>query len=193
MFDFKTVLKLKRFDRITEFRLLNAFIIALSFSILSPVITALEGSLIVPYLIAAFSIASTLAVKTNKFLTERYNLRGLFHVIVVLHFLFFASTLVYFWSPLMMIYLDVTLGIVEAAFVSAYSILLTNHINENYPKDMHDFQIARNNIWSDGTIFGLSISTVIIFVFGMQGAVISFLILNFFFNLWLVKNWNFFD
>lgn len=188
---FDSIFQIKSLDKVTYFRLLNSFIVAIGLAIIGPAVITLKGTLMLPWIIALFSIAATLAVKTNKYITS-FSLNTVYHMVVVVHLLLVLSTLMYFWSPLIMIYIDSALVILETAIMSAYSIQLTNYITDNHPKSMHKFQILRNNIWADGSLIGLTITTIVMFFFHITGAVWVFLFFNIPFSLWLLKNWDFF-
>lgn len=188
---FNSIFEIKTLDKVTYFRLLNAFIVAISLSIIAPAMITLKGTLMLPWIIAVFSIASTLSVKTNAYISS-FGLNKVYHAVIVSHLFLILSTFVYFWNPVAMVYLDSISVIIETAIMSAYSILLTNYITDNYPDSMHKFQILRNNIWADGTLIGLGLSTIIMFYFGVSGAVWGFLIFNIPFSMWLIYNWNFF-
>lgn len=191
MHHFNTIFKIKSLDNVTYFRLLNSFIVAIGLAIIAPAIITLKGTLMLPWIIALFSIAATLAVKTNTYITS-FNINTVYHMVVITHFLLVLSTFLFFWNPLVMIYVDSVIVIIETAIMSAYSIQLTNYITIYHPKSMHTFQIMRNNIWADGGIIGLVITTIVMFFFHIPGAVWLFLIFNIPFSFWLLINWNFF-
>ena len=92
-----------------------------------------------------------------------------------------------------MIYGDMIAGIFDVTIFSAFSIMLTNYLTNNYPESMNEFQIIRNSIWADGILLGLVIVTMITYFYGNDIAIICFLIFNICFSAWLIYNWRFYD
>lgn len=188
---FKTILRVFDFDAITTFRLINAFLVSIGMGLLAPVLVILKGTLLPAWVISMFGIINTLSVKTNQYFST-FDASFLYKLGVVLHVLFVLTALIYFINPLLMIIIDSILVIAEIAIFSAYGIVLNNHIADSYPETMGDFQIVRNSIWADGTLIGLSLSALITTFFGLSGMVISFVLFNAMFSIWMIKNWNFY-
>jgi len=189
----KTLDSFNEFDKITEFRLINAFVVAFGFTMLMPVITVLQGTLMLAYIIALFKIANMLAVKSNEIFVHSFSMDKLFKMTVMLHILYTLSAGLYFWSPLVMIYADSIFALIETAIISAYSITLNNYITKKFPKSMSRFQIVRNSAWADGALIGLLISTVTLYFLPIGYTLGMFLLINSFFTIWLISNWNFYD
>ena len=189
---FKTIFRFKEFDRITKFRLQNAFLVSIGMGLLAPVITILKGTLLPAWAISMFGIVNTLSVKTNEYFSKK-DISVLYKLGVILHILFTLTAMIYFINPILMILLDSTLIIAEIAVFSAYGIVLNNHIADNYPEKMGDFQIVRNSTWADGTLIGLALSAAITIMFGLSGMIISFVIFNSFFSAWMIWNWGFYE
>ena len=181
---------IKNFDDVTKFRLIHAFLVAITMSILAPVLIQLKGVYMIPVMIGLFSISGTLAVKTNKYLVPLGN-ETLYRIGIFLHILLVINTGVYFINPILMMYLVSVLLFLIVANFGAYSISQTNYIVKYYPKDMPEFQIVKNNTWADGNIIGLIISTMCLFV-SIDFTVIIFVIYNSLFILYMLWNWNFF-
>jgi len=184
--------KLKVFDTITRFRLINAFLVSIGVGLLSPVLVILKGTLLSAWVISMFGIINTLSVKTNLYFSKK-SLNYLYKTGVILHIFFVLTALLYFWNPFIMILIDSSLVIAEIAIFSSYGIVLNNHITNNYPDSMNDFQIVRNSTWADGTLIGLALSAGITTLFGLGGMVIAFVIFNSVFSGWMLYNWNFFN
>ena len=55
--------KFKRFDKVTELRLQNSFIIAFGMALFVPVLISLKGVYLAAWIISMFAIVQTLAVK----------------------------------------------------------------------------------------------------------------------------------
>lgn len=185
--------KFKEQDEITEFRLINSFLVSVGFAILAPIIIVLKGAFLMVWVISLFSIAATLAVKSNKYLTEKFTISELYKLGIFIHLMFIISTLFYFLSPVLMVWLDSSLVILETAVFSSYSILLNNYITDNFPKSMQSFQVIRNSSWADGSLLGLSLITLVTYFSTTEVGLIVFIIYNFLFSLWLIYNWSFFD
>ena len=181
-----------KFDKVTNFRLLNSFLVALGLSLFSPALIALKGQYLAAWAISMFMILSTLSVKLNKFFTTKYDINLMYRLGVLTHILFVIVSVIYFISPVTMIILDSVISIFETAVFSSYSILLTNYLTEKYPKHMQEFQVVRNSTWADGFLIGLSISMIVSYFYGIEGVIISFTLYNSIFAGWLLYNWNFF-
>ena len=184
--------KFNKFDRVTRYRLINAFLIAAGMNLLYPVLADLKGEYLVAWVISAFMIIETLAVKTNRYFIDNFSLDSIYKLSVFAHINFTLVAAFYFWNPLYMIYADMIAAIFDVTIFSAFSIMLTNYLTENYPESMSEFQIVRNSIWADGILLGLITVTLITFFFGNSVAIICFMIFNICFSAWLVWNWNFY-
>ena len=184
--------KFKDFDKITELRLINAFIVAIGIALLSPVLVQLKGMYLAAWAISMFSIAQTLAVKTNKWVVSHITIEQMFHLSILIHFIFILISSIYFISPLYMVISDSVLGIVEVSLFSAFSISLNNYLTSEHPSDMNSFQIIRNGSWADGFLFGLCAVTIITYFWSISIAVITFIVFNLLFSFWLLTKWNFY-
>lgn len=182
-----------KFDAVTRFRLINAFIIAAGMNLLYPVLADLKGEYLVAWIISAFMIIETLAVKTNRYFIENFSLSRMYKLSVFAHINFTLVAALYFWNPLYMIYADMVAAILDVSIFSAFSIMLTNYLTDNYPESMNEFQIVRNSIWADGILLGLFTVTAITYFFGNSVAIAVFLVFNIIFSSWLIWNWKFYD
>lgn len=184
--------KFNNFDDVTRFRLINAFVLAAGMNLLYPVLTDLKGEYLVAWVISAFMIIETLAVKTNRYFINNFSLNSIYKLSVIAHINFTLVASFYFWNPLYMVYADMIAAIVDVTIFSAFSIMLTNYLTNNFPESMSEFQIIRNSVWADGILIGLIAVTTITFFFGNTYAIIAFLVFNTLFSAWLIKNWNFY-
>ena len=182
-----------KFDMVTRYRLINAFIIAAGMNLLYPVLADLKGEYLVAWIISAFMILETLAVKTNRYFTENFSLSKIYRLSIFAHINFTIVASLYFWNPLYMIYGDMVAAIVDVSIFSAFSIALNNYLTNNYPESMNEFQIVKNSIWADGILIGLFTVTTITYFFGNSVAIVVFLIFNVLFSSWLIWNWKFYD
>lgn len=185
--------KLNNFDAVTKFRLINAFVIAAGMNLIYPVLADLKGEYLAAWIISAFMIIETLAVKTNRYIIENFTLSQVYKCSVFAHINFTLVAAFYFWNPLYMIYADMIAAILDVSIFSAFSIMLNNYLTNHYPESMNEFQIIRNSIWADGILLGLTIVTLITYFFGNSVAIIAFLIFNIVFSGWLIKNWSFYN
>jgi len=183
----------KYFDKITEFRLINAYIFALAFGIIGPILIILKGQFMLAWIISLFSIFSVVSVKFNEYMVETFDLSTIYKIGVMINISLSFSTLIYFYSPMIMVYVDSFIGIIEVAVFSSYSIMLNNYITKYYPDDMNKFQIVRNSTWADGQLLGLLIVTILTFFYSLIVSILFLIIFEVFFNVWLVKNWHYFD
>ena len=182
-----------KFDKVTRFRLINAFIIAAGMNLLYPVLADLKGEYLVAWIISAFMIIETIAVKTNRFFIDNFSLSTMYKISIFAHINFTLVAGLYFWNPLYMIYGDMIAAIIDVSIFSAFSIMLTNYLTNNFPESMNEFQIVRNSIWADGILVGLTTVTLVTYFFGNSVAIILFIIFNICFSSWLIWNWNFYD
>jgi len=190
---FNSLTKINQFDRVTKFRLINAFLIAAGMNLLYPVLADLKGEYLVAWVISAFMILETLAVKTNRYITENFKINTVYKLSVLEHINFKVVAAFYFWNPLYMIYADMIAAIIDVSIFSAFSIMLNNYLTNNYPESMGEFQIVRNSIWADGILLGLFTVTGLTYFFGNSVAIAAFLIFNVIFSGWLIRNWGFYD
>ena len=182
-----------KFDKVTKFRLINAFIIAAGMNLLYPVLADLKGEYLVTWILSAFMIIETLLVKTNRYFVDNFSLSLIYKLSVLAHINFTVVAGLYFWNPLYMIYGDMIAAIIDVSIFSAFSIMLNNYLTNNFPESMNEFQIVRNSIWADGILLGLFIVTAITYFFGNSVAIILFIIFNVCFSSWLIWNWKFYD
>lgn len=95
---------LNNFDKITKFRLQNAFIYALGLNLLIPIMIDLKGEYLVPWVISMFLVIETLVVKTNNFMTSKFTMEQLFKMGIFAHCLVVSFVATYFINPNIMIY-----------------------------------------------------------------------------------------
>jgi len=188
----RTFGEVKKFDKVSEFRLKNSYFFSISFNLLVPVIVVLKGTLILPWIIGIFGILNMIIIKTNEILTKLLTLNDLFRISNILQLIFILISLIYFYSPKIMIFSYSFFGLIEIMIISAYTIKLNNYISVNFPKKMNKFQIIRNNIWSNGALIGLCISSIILFLFNINILIKVSIIFEIILAIWLFKNWNFF-
>ena len=184
--------RFKEFDRVTSFRLYNSILVAIGFGLLGPILISLKGLYLLPWVISIFAIVQTLAVKTNNWFVDNVSLNSMYKIGIFIHLLFIATSTIYFFSPMYMVWIEGGLAIIEIAVFSAYSIALNNYLTDKFPSSMSDFQIVRNSSWADGYLIGLGVISLITYFGTIATGIIVFIGFNTLFSLWLIYNWNFF-
>lgn len=184
-------IKIKDFDDVSKFRLINAFIFAVALNLIIPIVVTLKGQYLLPWVISILMIIEMLSVKTNSYFTK-FKLDSLYKLGILVHLIFTLSAVLYFFEEVYMVYVISAVTILEGMIFSAYSIKLNTYLAENHVVKMNDFQIKRNSIWADGTILGLSLSTGLTFFFDIKTALIVFLIYNVCYMIWMGINFNFY-
>ena len=184
--------KFKHFDKVTEFRLLNAFIVAIGIALIVPITISLKGMYLAAWAISLFAIAQTLVVKTNKWVVSHFTIEQMYRMSIFVHLGFILISGIYFISPFIMIVFDSFLGIIEVLLFSAFSISLNTYLTDEYPEHMNEFQITRNGIWADGYLIGLATISIVTYFFSLSTGVLVFIGFNLLFSAWLLLNWNFY-
>lgn len=184
--------KIRQFDEITRFRLLNAFIFSIGLNLFAPILMDLKGEYLAAWVISVFMIGEQISVKTNRFMTENFTLSDLYRIGTVSHVVFIFTAFLYFINPLYMVILEGILSIVVITVFGSYSIKLNNYIAENYPENMNEFQIVKNSTWADGLLIGLGFTTFLTYFFPISIGLICFIIYNSLFTAWLIYNWSFY-
>jgi len=181
--DFKTL------DRITKFRLINSFIVTVLLSALITPIIMLQGLYMLPVMISVMAIMSTLAVKTNKFMVNRYSLDQMYKRGIIVQILYVFALLGFYFIPEITIYIISILTVLEIIIFSSFSIKLNVYITKFYPENVETYQILRNSIVADAKILGLIYSALFI-GFGVGFIFYSTAFFHMIFTIWLIKNYN---
>ena len=182
----------RAFDEVTQFRLINAFLFALSFNIILPVIIQLKGEVMATYIISIFMILSTLSVKTNRVVIDKFTIPQLFKVGIFIHLMYLIASSIYFWDKTYFIYIDSAMGIIDIVFFSALSIKLNEYLATHHPGSVSGFGITRNNQYANGTLAGLLIATVSSF-YSPELTVVFSIVVGILFTLWMIKNWSYYE
>ena len=183
--------KFKQFDKITKYRLENAFLFAFTIGIMMPVLTQLKGLLSITIL-SVIAIFSKLAMKTNDFFDKKFSLSEIYHLGITLNICFIFSTMLYFQNKTMMILFDSILSIIEFAVFSVFSIKLNYYLSKLTPNSFKEFQKVRNSAWADGTLLGLFITTVLSLRLKTDYIVVLAIFVYMLYVLRLIINWDFF-
>lgn len=185
--------RFNQFDEVTRFRLQNAFIFALGFNLIVPVLLSLKGQYLASYVITLFLIGEQLSVKSNRFFVEKFSVAQLYRMGILIHLVFIVSAIVYFYNPLYMVVLESFLSIFVSAVFGAYSIKLNNHLARTNSQMMKEFQIVRNSIWADGLLLGLCLTAILTYFWNNGVALGCFIVYNSGFVLWMIYNYNFYN
>ena len=184
---------LEQFDSVTKYRLVNMFYVTISLCLLTPSITQLKGELLVAWVISMFMLFEQMTVKFNRILVSKYSISQLYKAGNIIHIFYTLGVLLYWYNPLVMLIWDMVLALLIMGLFNSYSIKLNSYITDNFPTNMTEFQLVRNNLASDAFMIGLGLSTIIAYFGGVPASIMAFFIYNFFFTMYLIKNWNYFD
>lgn len=183
--------QIKTFDTLTQFRITNALLVMLGIYLILPVLVDLRGELLSTTFISLIFIATTLAVKSNKYFVENYSLSQLYKFGIFVHFLFLLGGFLYFIDPLYFVIVDSFISILEMSILSSYSIKLDVYQAKNFPQDVEPFKIFRNTSIADATLLGLGTVALISYFFSIDVSII-FIIFNTVLSFYLFSNWNFY-
>jgi len=178
-----------KFDKITKFRLINAFWFAFIIGLTSPVLSHLKGLLSVTVL-SIIAIGAKLMMKTNDWFDKKFTLSEIYKLGTVLNIAFLCSTTIYFYNPKTMILLDSILSVIEFGIFSVYSIKLNEYITKYHPNSFKSFQKVRNATWADGTLLGLFITMVLSSFFNEKNIVMIALVIWTAYVIRLIWFWN---
>jgi len=181
------------FHPITRFRIKNALLVMFGIHLILPVLIDMRGELLSTAFISMIMIATTLAMKTNKYFVETYNFSQLYKMGVIIHFIFFIGGFLYFVNPMLFVVTDSLLSVLETSILLSYSIKLDAYQANNIPKEVEPFKIFRNSSVADVTLLSLGLVTIITSFFERDIAVYIFLVFNSFLSIRLFSNWEFFD
>jgi hypothetical protein len=186
------MMTLNAFDNITRFRIINAIAVYFGLNLLVPIINDLRGELLSSSVIAFIMIGLTLSVKLNKYITS-FSISQVYKMGNVFHLLLTFSTFLYFYNPLYFIYVNASLGIIEIAIFTSYSIQLDEYLANKFPYQVAKFKIFVNSKKADATLSGLGITAVLTVIAPIEWVFILFIVYNTIFSGWLIWNWNFYD
>lgn len=183
--------KIKGFDKITKFRLLNSFVVTVALTTLVPIMVDLKGEYLVPWLISMFIFIETLSAKTHGFFVDRFNISGLYKLGILVHISLIFILLVYYFDPKLFIMMDCIFGILAVAVFGAFSISLDVYQSTYHLEDVQDFKVVRNSIIADATLLGLTFSFLLTLFFTIKIAITSVLIYHTIFSIYLIYRRNY--
>jgi hypothetical protein len=120
-------------------QLLVIFVISLSWALILPIITKLQGLLWATSIISAYLIIHKLSVFITPYF-KHLSIRQSYGALIVLDGLYLVSVLLYFYDPLIFLYTEASLmvvyGIVMTVFGISYDAFLMEKYNSNTFKDV---------------------------------------------------------
>ena len=181
-----------QFDEVTQFRLINSIAVYFGLNLLVPVIVDLRGELLSSSTISIIMILVTASVKLN-FIITKFSISTVFKIGTIFHILLTMSTFIYFINPLLYVYINAFLSIMELAIFTSYRILLDEYLAKTLPNRVAEFKIYSNSKKADAVLLGLGCTAVLTFLFSLKVVFCVFIIWNLLFSIWLFWNWRFYD
>jgi len=187
-----SVKEFKRFDKVTKYRLENAFIFALIVGLTMPVLSNLKGLLSVTVL-SLIAIFSKLMMKTNNWFDKRFTLGKIYKMGIILNLMLTLALASYFLNPKIMVFSESVISVIEFGVFSVYSIKLNHYLTKHYQEMFKEFQKVRNSTWADGTLLGLFTTSFLSLFLNMEYIIIIALGFQVVYNTRLFLNWNFYE
>lgn len=181
-----------RFDELTNFRLVNAYIQSFTSSIVAPLFISLKGSLLSIEMITLFVIMGTLAVNANKHLAV-YGIAGLYKIGIIIQIAIILGSGIYYYDKVIFLYIDLIIITCTIAIFSTFSIVLNQHQAETQPNIVKEFNIVRNSIVAEAFLIGLGLSFIVITFLGEEWIIAFYIAFQSMFAFWLLKNYTFYD
>jgi len=181
----------RRFDKLTNFRLVNAYMNIFLGMLLTPLIISLQGSLLSVEMISFFMILTTISVKANKFLSK-YTIDELYKIGIFVHALLLLNVIVYFYDVFVFVYIDLIMVVLITAIFSTFSLQLNHYQAQVTPEIVREFNIVRNSTLANASILALSITSLIAYFIGDWLIVVIYGILQTIFTVWLFANFQFY-
>ena len=182
------------FDKITNFRLINAVLVTFGLNIMLPLLLQLRGTYLSATVISIFILLSTLSVKTNRYLVNRFNISQLYKLGTLSHALLVLVFILYFiYKPITFLVIEYLVSILTTAIFSAYSLSLDVYQTKHFPKDVQEFKIVRNSWIANSLSLGLVIATILTYFFSQYVNVLVFVMYHTVFGIWLFCKWNYIE
>jgi hypothetical protein len=137
------------------------FVISLSWSLILPVITKLQGLLWTTSIISIFLILTKLSAFVAPYF-KKSNLLKTYRNLIILDFLYLFSLWTYFVDPLLFLYVEGTLMLVYTVIMSVFGIKYDAYIMNTYNNDIfEDVQYAERISMAIASIIGYLIVILI--------------------------------
>ena len=186
----KNIRKIRTFDKITNFRLLNRVIITFSMFILIPIIIDLKGEYLAPWVISSLMIGEVLSAKYQGYFVEKFSLSDLYKLGMGVHSVLVVIMFVYFYDKMFFVVSLSVLAILEIVVFGAFSIKLDVFQMNNFSDTVQDFKIVRNSVVADATVLGLGVSALLSY-YSVNIAVLVSLVCQSLFSGYFLYNWNY--
>ena len=177
-----------KFDTVTNFRILNRFIVTIGLCMLIPLAIDLKGEQLSAMMITVLVFMETIAVKAHRYLTK-FDISQLYKLGMAVHTLLLLVLLTYFYDKTLFIVLFSLVTISEIAVFGAFSIQLDVYQSKYFHNQVQTFKVIRNSVSADATIIGLIIA-------GILSTKPEFIISTAFlyhgiFSIYFLYNWNY--
>ncbi len=188
----------KDFDSFIKMQLLVIFVISLSWALILPIVTKLQGLLWATSIISAFMIIHKLAAFIMPYF-KGVSLRVSYRNLIILDFLYLASVPLYFYDPLVFLYTESALMVIYGIIMSIFGINYDAYLMERYQtKTFKDVQyLERMTMAVSGIIGYLIVIAIDILSKDMGTSIKVFIVLltiNLVFQVYNYKYyWNKFD
>ena len=165
----------KKFDSFIKMQFIVIFVISLSWALILPLITKLQGMLWTTSIISAFLIIQRLTSFVSPFF-KNANLVISYRNLIILDLLYFISLYSFFISPLYFIYIEGTLMLVYTVIMSVFSIKYDAFLMKRYNTEtFENVQYIERMIMSAAAICGYFVVIVLdIFSEDMTATIITF-------------------
>lgn len=129
----------KGFDNFIKMQLMVIFVISLSWALILPILTKLQGLLWATSIISAYLILHRLSAFLLPYFKDT-SIKQAYKNMIVLDVLYLVSVPIYFVDPLLFLYTEATLmviyGVILSVFGISYDAFLMNKYNTSKFKDI---------------------------------------------------------
>lgn len=151
----------KKFDDFVKMQLLMLGIISLSWALIMPIITKLQGMLWATSIISGYLILHNLSVFLMP-LFKKLSLKESYRWFIVLDILYLTFIPIYFWSPLAFLYTEGFLMVVYGLIMGVFTINYDAFVMTKYEtKTFKDIQYAERMFMAVAGLMGLAIVAMI--------------------------------
>ena len=195
--------KLNQFDYITKIRLILLTNIIILMEIITPIYSQYYyilgiGAIPAATIIAMFDFIKTIFIKLVKKIMLNISFSNIYKILMFMDLAWAITVLTYFLDPqkpIVMLWVDLILGIIQTPFSIAFGNGLNNYINYFYSNLYSKFQNYRMDILAEAGILGLILSIVLSYI-SIKLAIVIFSIgmfINFLFQLKTLKEFKKYD
>ena len=162
-----------QFDEVTRFRLILVALMSLLYAPIFPILTQYSylmelniHNVVIPAatVIGAFSFVQTFSARYNEKILEKLTLSAIFKGLIIVDIITVLGLLTYFISPKLMVFIDSTVGAVNAILMISYRTAINNYMTYFHKEDYTRMQNFMIKIYSDSQSVGLVLGALITFV-----------------------------